>query len=116
MAVHPSGYYAWCRNKLSDHAREDQRLLVQIKHSWLESGGVYGYRKIHLDLREAGEACGKHRVAPLRVAFTDEGYRRRSGHCSGKPAAVSLNHLGRQFDVSAPNVAWATDITYIRTY
>lgn len=65
MAVHPSGYYAWCRNKLSDHAREDQRLLVQIKHSWLESGGVYGYRKIHLDLREAGEACGKHRVALL---------------------------------------------------
>jgi len=34
-------------NKLSDRAREDQRLVGQIKPlHWLESGGVYGYRKI----------------------------------------------------------------------
>ncbi|SDS83415.1 putative transposase [Halopseudomonas litoralis] len=119
MTVHPSGYYAWCRNKLSDRAREDQRLLGQIKHSWLESGGVYGYRKIHLDLREAGEACGKHRVARLMRCEglrSQTGYRRRPGHYGGKPAIVSPNHLDRQFDVSAPNVAWVTDITYIRTY
>lgn len=119
MTVHPSGYYAWCRNKLSDRAREDQRLLGQIKHSWLESGGVYGYRKIHLDLREAGETCGKHRVARLMRGEglrSQTGYRRRRGYYSGKPAVVSPNHLDRQFEVSAPNVAWVTDITYIRTY
>ncbi|MEH6669510.1 MULTISPECIES: IS3 family transposase [Halopseudomonas] len=119
MKVHPSGYYAWCRNKLSDRAREDQRLLGQIKHSWLESGGVYGYRKIHLDLREAGETCGKHRVARLMRGEglrSQTGYRRRRGYYSGKPAVVSPNHLDRQFEVSAPNVAWVTDITYIRTY
>ncbi|WP_152486783.1 IS3 family transposase [Halopseudomonas pelagia] len=119
MTVHPSGYYAWCRNKLSNRAREDQRLLGQIKHSWLESGGVYGYRKIHLDLREAGETCGKHRVARLMRGEglrSQTGYRRRRGYYSGKPAVVSPNHLDRQFEVSAPNVAWVTDITYIRTY
>ena len=119
MTVHPSGYYACCRNKLSDRAREDQRLLGQIKHSWLESGGVYGYRKIHLDLREAGETCGKHRVARLMRGEglrSQTGYRRRRGYYSGKPAVVSPNHLDRQFEVSAPNVAWVTDITYIRTY
>ena len=44
------------------------------------------------------------------------GYRRRPGHYSGKPAVVSPNHLDRQFDAPAPNVAWVTDITYIRTY
>jgi putative transposase len=65
MAVHPSGYYAWCKKALSNRAREDERLLGLIKHSWLESGGVYGYRKVYQDLREAGEACGKHRVARL---------------------------------------------------
>ena len=119
MVVHPSGYYAWCRNTLSDRAREDQRLLGQIKHSWLESGGVYGYRKIYLDLREAGEACGKHRVARLmrREGLRSQtGYRRRPGHYSGKPAVVSPNHLDRQFQVAAPNIVWVTDITYIRTY
>ncbi|MCM5705631.1 IS3 family transposase [Larsenimonas salina] len=119
MAVHPSGYYAWCRRTLSDRARDDQRLLGLIKHAWLESGGIYGYRKIHRDLREIGEACGKHRVARLmrrEGLRSQSGYRRRPGHYSGKPAVVSPNHLNRQFDVAAPNVAWVTDITYIRTY
>ncbi len=28
------------------------------KQSRLEGGAVYGYRKIHRDLRDGGEACG----------------------------------------------------------
>lgn len=119
MSVHPSGYYAWCQNKLSQRAQEDQRLLGRIKHAWLESGGVYGYRKIHQDLREEGVRCGKHRVARLMRSEglrSQTGYRRRPGHYNGKPAVVSPNHLDRQFDAPAPNVAWVTDITYIRTY
>ena len=55
LGVHRSGYYAWVRQSLSRREREDQRLLGLIKHSWLASGGVYGHRKITLDLREAGE-------------------------------------------------------------
>ncbi|WP_323885039.1 IS3 family transposase, partial [Aeromonas caviae] len=65
MNVHPSGYYAWLHQPLSARALEDQRLLGQIKQCWLESGGIYGYRKIRDDLREMGETCGKHRVARL---------------------------------------------------
>lgn len=119
MAVHPSGYYAWRRNALSERARDDQRLMGLIKHAWLESGGVYGYRKIHQDLREAGETCGKHRVARLmrrERLRSQTGYRRRPGAYGGKPAVVSPNRLDRRFDVTAPNVAWVTDITYIRTH
>jgi len=26
------------------------------------------------------------------------------------------NHLKQEFDIEAPNQAWVTDITYIRTY
>ena len=63
LKVHPSGYYAWLSEPKSARAKDDQRLLGLIKHSWLESGGVYGYRKIHDDLREVGESCGRHRVA-----------------------------------------------------
>jgi len=78
-----------------------------------------GYRNIHQDLREEGIRCGKHRVARLMRSEglrSQTGYRRRPGHYSGKPAVVSPNHLDRQFDAPAPNVAWVTDITYIRTY
>ena len=65
LKVHPSGYHAWLSEPQSARAKDDQRLLGLIKHSWLESGGVYGYRKGHDDLREVGEDCGRHRVARL---------------------------------------------------
>ena len=100
-------------------AKDDQRLLGLIKHSWLESGGVYGYRKIHDDLSEVGEDCGRHRVARLmrlEGLRSQTGYRRRPGKYGGKPAVVSPNLLKRQFDVVEPNKVWVTDITYIRTY
>lgn len=118
LEVHPSGYYAWRSRPASRRAREDQRLLGLIKQFWLESGGVYGYRKIYDDLREFGERCGKHRVARLmRVEGlrAQVGYHRRPRHHGGRPAVVAPNHLNQQFDVAEPNQVWVTDITYIRT-
>ncbi|WP_282361049.1 IS3 family transposase [Pseudomonas sp. PS01300] len=119
LKVHPSGYYAWLAEPQSLRAKDDQRLLGLIKHSWLESGGVYGYRKIHDDLREAGEDCGRHRVARLmrlEGLRSQSGYRRRPGKYGAKPAIASPNLLKRQFDVVEPNKVWVTDITYISTY
>lgn len=45
--------------------KDDQQLLGLINHSWLESSGVYGYRKSHDDVREFGESWGRPRVARL---------------------------------------------------
>ncbi|MDM4772955.1 IS3 family transposase [Solimonas sp. SE-A11] len=118
LGVHRSGYYAWLRTPSSLRAREDQRLLGLIKHHWLASGGVYGYRKVTLDLREAGETCSRHRVRRLMKA---EGLRAQVGYGSkpryrGGPVGVVGNVLNRAFAPQAPNAVWATDITYIRTY
>ena len=55
MDVHPSGYYAWKKQPVSDKVRDDQRLLGLLKQAWLESGCVYGYRKLTLDMRDLGE-------------------------------------------------------------
>ncbi|WP_154670334.1 IS3 family transposase [Pseudomonas monteilii] len=119
LKVHPSGYYVWLAEPQSARAKEDHRLLGLIKHAWLESGGVYGYRKIHDDLRELGETCGRNRVGRLMQAEglrSQTGYRRRPAFYGGKPTVASPNHLARQFKVSEPNKVWVTDITYIRTY
>ena len=118
LDVHRSGYYAWIRQAASLREREDQRLLGLIKHSWLASGGVYGHRKITLDLREAGETCSRHRVQRLMKA---EGLRAQVGYGSkprhrGGPVGVVDNVLNREFAPDAPNKVWVTDITYIRTY
>lgn len=57
LGVHRSGYYVWQRQLVSARKREDDRLLGLIKHHWLASGGVYGYREVTVDLCESGEAC-----------------------------------------------------------
>ena len=119
MAVHPSGYYAWKVTPASARAKEDDRLLGVIKQCWLESGGVYGYRKITDDLRDLGEGCGKHRVYRLMAGEglrSLTGYRRRPGHHAGAPAVIAPNQLEQDFEADAPNKVWVTDITYIRTH
>ena len=76
-------------------------------------------RKVHDDLSAMGETCGKNRVSrlmQLEGLRSQTGYKHRPGKSGGKPSVVSPNRLQQQFDVSVPNQAWVTDITYIRTY
>lgn len=118
LDVHPSGYYAWRNKPRSARAVANDRLSGLIKQFWLESGGVYGYRKIFSDLREYGERCSKNRVQRLMQSAglkAQVGYR-RPRHRGGKVSIVAPNHLQRAFNVETPNEAWVTDITYIRTH
>ena len=118
LGVHPSGFYAWLKEPLSKRAKEDCYLMGFIKQFWLESGAVYGYRKIYDDLQSAGESCGENRVYRLMRTNglqSQRGYKRR-GHYGGKPAVVAPNILERDFSADKPNQTWVTDITYIRTY
>jgi len=105
LEVHPSGFYAWLKEPRSMRAKEDQRQTGLVKQSWLESGCVYGYRKVHDDLRDLGERCGKHRVHRLmRLAGlkAQVGYKNRRSYNGGKPAVVAKNTLDRQFDPVGP--------------
>lgn len=118
LDVHPSGFYAWQRQPRSARTVEDERLSGLIKQFWLESGAVYGYRKIHTDLRECGEWCGPNRVYRLmRFAGLQAqvGYR-KPRHKAGSVHKVTPNILQRQFNPGAPNEGWVTDITHIRTH
>jgi putative transposase len=118
LRIHPSGSYAWLRNPLSKRAREDARQTELIRQAWKDSGKVYGYGKLHDDLLDQGETISPNRVARLaRLAGirAEIGYRRRPGGYGGRPSVIVDNTLDRQFDVEAPDKAWVTDITDIRT-
>ena len=118
LIVDPSGYYTWLHAPASQRAKDNEYLLGFIKQLWLESGCVYGYRKIHTDLLALGEQCGKHRVLRLMQSAqiqSERGYKRKATYPGGDPATVAPNLLNRQFEVAAPNQVWVTDITYIRT-
>ncbi|ENB4891986.1 IS3 family transposase [Escherichia albertii] len=118
LDVHPSGFYAWLQQPHSQRHQANLRLTGQIKQFWLESGCVYGYRKIHLDLRDSGQQCGVNRVWRLmkRVGIKAQvGYRSPRAR-KGEASIVSPNRLQRQFNPDAPDERWVTDITYIRTH
>jgi putative transposase len=87
-----------------------------IKRSWLESGAVYGYRKVTTDL---GERCSRHRVARLMKLAglrAQAGYGRRLKPRGALPATLAPKRLQRQFTVDAPNTHWVAYITHIRTH
>ncbi|WP_089849817.1 IS3 family transposase [Klebsiella quasipneumoniae] len=118
LDVHPSGFYAWFKQPYSQRHQVDLRLTGQIKQFWLESGCVYGYRKIHLDLRDSGQQCGVNRVWRLmnRAGIKAQvGYRSLRAQ-KGEISIVSPNRFQRQFNPDAPDERWVTDITYIRTH
>jgi putative transposase len=119
LKVHRSGYHAWLHCPQSCRQIEDERLLGLIKQFWLESGCVYGYRTITMDMKESREPCGKNRVHRIMRAAgiqSNRGYKRHPGFKGGKPAHVAPNVLDRDFTASQPNQAWVTDFTFIRTY
>jgi putative transposase len=104
LEIHRSRYYAWLRNGSSARDREDQLLLGLIEHHWLSSGAVYGYRKVIVDLREAGERCSRHTGRRL---MKSEGLRAQVGYGSkprhqGGPVGVVSNILNRDFAPKRP--------------
>lgn len=119
MQVHPSGYYAWRKNPVSNREKANQELLKHIKEAYEESNHTYGYRNIHKDLLESGIMVNKKRVARLMKIHKLYGagtLKKKPRHKAGRPHYAHPNHLKQCFITEKPNEAWVTDITYIRTY
>lgn len=119
LRVHFSGFYAWLKEPLSLRAREDARQTALIRQAWIDSGKVYGYRKLTDDLRDQGEQISENRaarLASLAGIAAQVGYKRRPGRYGGKPAIVAENRLDQQFQTYQADQVWVTDITYIKTH
>jgi transposase InsO family protein len=119
LEVSRSGFYAWLRGRpVSARAREDAQLSVEIAASHAQSRRTYGSPRILRDLRDDGRKVSRKRVARLMRNQGLAGCRRRRFQRttdSNHPFPVAPNVLMREFQVNAPNVAWATDITYVWT-
>ena len=105
LVIHPSGYYAWLKHPVSKQEKHRYYLLGFIKQFWLESGGVYGYRKIYSDLREEGTACGINQVYRLmkqEETQSQRGYRKPRSK-AGTENIIVANKLVRVFNSTAPN-------------
>ena len=118
LKVSRAGFYAWLRRGDSRRTLEDRRLTALIREEHEKSRATYGAPRIHAALKKRGETCGLHHVerlmrhAGIRSKMRPKFVRTTS---SNHPYPIAPNLLNRQFEVSAANQAWVSDLTYIAT-
>jgi transposase InsO family protein len=119
LEVSKAGYYAWRGRKPSTRDRVDDELSCQIRSIHVDSRRCYGSPNIHAALRKQGVRVGRKRVARLMHSHELRGKKARRRRVITTESAhnypVAPNILNRQFEQSAPNRAWAADITYFST-
>jgi putative transposase len=120
LDVSASAYYQRATGERSDRRVEDERLLERIRELHAANYYAYGYRKMWLALRRAGEHVGRDRVKRLMRQAGMQGAKRR-----GKPwrtttpdpsATRPADLVERDFSAQAPNRLWLADFTYLRCW
>ena len=91
---------------------------VHLKAAFMASHQSYGSRRLVTAMANAGLRIGRYKVRRLmRQAALKPVWKRKFVHTTdskhGLP--VAANVLNRQFNPAAPNLAYVSDITYIRT-
>lgn len=118
LGVSESGYYAWLGRPPSPRALENTRLELEIQAAHQRTRGTYGPNRLQRDLSDHGIFVGIARIRRIRqtpgLRCKQKGKFKATTN-SKHTLPVAPNLLARDFTVSAPNRAWASDITYIPT-
>jgi len=117
LGVSRSGYYAWLNRRESSRARENRKLVGEIRVIHSASRETYGSPRVHATLRRQGYGVNRKRVARLmrvhgivskmRVRFKP---RRHDGQ---RYNSVPNLLLDRSFPTEK-NQVWVGDVTYVR--
>ena len=118
LGVSRSGYYEFMKRGKSSRALENERLKKKIKQIHTSSRGTYGSPRVHATMKNNGETCSRKRVAKLMrqeglQAKMRKKWKRTINRSS--QANFSKNLLNQNFEASAPNEKWVSDITYVST-
>jgi transposase InsO family protein len=118
LSVSAGGYYDWLDRPLSNWAREESRLEVEIRAADKRTRQVYGAEKLQYDLAKHGIRVGICRIKRIRrkLGIRCKQKRKFKATTNSKHTfPVADNILGQQFKVAAPNKVWVSDITYVPT-
>jgi putative transposase len=118
LRVSRSGYYAWKDRPPSRRAKEDAALAERIREIHGRSRGIYGYPRVHAELRSLGVRCSRKRVARLMRKNALRGCMRgRKKRTTRRDpyATLAPDLVKRNFAAAAPNRIWTADITYVST-
>jgi putative transposase len=117
--IAPSTYYDAASRPPSRRALRDEDLKVAIARVHQANYGVYGPRKIWLQLNREGIPVARCTVERLMRELQLTGARRGRRVVTTMPnaaAARPADLVRRQFRPAAPNRLWVADFTYVSTW
>jgi putative transposase len=117
--IAPSTYYDAASRWQSARARRDEQLKAAITRVHQDNYGVYGARKVWLQLNREGipvARCTVERLMrELGLAGARRGKRRRTT-IADPAAARPADLVQRKFTRPAPDRLWVADFTYVPTW
>ena len=116
--VSSSAYYDWEKEPQSNHDRRDAELRQAIGEIFADKRSRYGSPRITKELAKQDLGVSSKRVSRL---MREDGLRAKGKRKfkqttdSNHSLPVAPNLINQQFEVSAKNKVWVSDITYIQT-
>lgn len=124
LPIAPSTYHAHAARRRdpargSSRDRRDAELRPEVRRVWEENFGVYGARKVWLQLRRDGFDVARCTVERLMRAMGLQGAV-RGKHVkttiSNPAAPCPEDRVNRHFEAARPNALWVADFTYVATW
>ena len=105
--------------KLSERAKRDAGLKVEIKRVFDANFVVYGARKVWRQMKREGHDVARCTIERLMRDMGLQGAIRGKPvktTISDKAASRPLDKVNRQFTAPRPNALWVSDFTYVATW
>jgi putative transposase len=119
LEVSRSSYYDWQDRPPSKRDRENAALTEKIRQIHNKSRQIYGYPRVHAELRALGVRCSRKRVARLMrkagLRGCPRGRKKRTTTRRDKHAVSAPDLVKRHFCAIAPDKLWTADISYVHT-
>ena len=119
LPIAPSTYYAAKSRPPSARAVRDEGLKPEIERVHRDNFGVYGARKVWLQLGREGIPAARCTVERLMSDLGLKGVRRgafRVTTTSDDTALRPADLVERDFRATRPNQLWVADITYVASW
>ena len=107
-----SVYYYYIDKKDIDEKNKD--IIEKIKEIYYVNKGRYGYRRVTLELKNQGFNINHKKVQRLMKKFNLQSIirkKRKYSSYKGRIGKIADNHIKRNFEATAPNQKWFTDVT-----
>jgi putative transposase len=117
--IAPSTYYDAAARGRSARAVREEQLKAEIRRVHADNYGVYGARKVWLELNREGIAVARCTVERLMRDLGLHGARRGRRVRTTRPdsaAARPADLVRRQFTAAGPDRLWVADFTYVPTW